>query len=431
MKKLNEWVIGSLLSAALIGGTSIVKVYDNAKYARFQAAAQTSGIEERCEDCNRNANALEQGSRCSDALPTSQTTAESELAKYAKAAYLTEFKSGSEIFSKHAEERLPIASMCKIMTLLLCFESIDSGYLAFDGTVIVSENAAGMGGSQIFLEAGGEYSVKDLMKSIAVCSANDACVALAERVCGSETAFVDSMNEKAKQLNMTNTLFSNCTGLPKDPQYSCAKDVATMLKALLCHEEYFSLCNVWTEQFQHPKGRTTEMTNTNKLIRFYPGCDGGKTGFTGEAGFCLAATANRGGMRLISVVIGEDSGKHRFADTSELFDYAFGAYTLKTAVDENEPLTEKISVRGGKTGECSIKAERASYVFGKKGEKENVTIEKILPPYIKAPVRTGDSIGEIVVYKDSVEIDRLAIVANETVKKANFFDRFKDIIGAK
>lgn len=429
MKKLNEWLICSLLSATLIGGKSLADRCDTQNDAfvqDVQTAATIGNAEKYSQNCNSNA--VEQ---YGEALPTAQTTMDGELAQYAKSAYLSEFKSGSEIFAKNAEDRLPIASMCKIMTLLLCFEAIDSGNLAFDGTVTVSENAAGMGGSQIFLEAGGEYRVKDLMKSIAVCSANDACVALAESLSGSESAFVDAMNAKAKQLNMTNTLFANCTGLPKEPQYSCAKDVATMLKALLCHEEYFSLCNVWMEQFQHPKGRTTEMTNTNKLIRFYPGCDGGKTGFTSEAGFCLAATANRGGMRLISVVIGEDSGKHRFSDTSALFDYAFGAYVLKTAVDENEPLTEKISVRGGKIGECSIKAERDSYVFGKKGEKENVTIEKILPPFIKAPVRSGDAIGEIVVYKENVEIDRLSIVANETVAKANFFDRFKDILGAK
>ncbi|MDD6995950.1 MAG: D-alanyl-D-alanine carboxypeptidase family protein [Candidatus Borkfalkiaceae bacterium] len=352
---------------------------------------------------------------------------EDELAHYAKSAYLLETHSKTVVFSKEETKRLPIASMCKIMTLLLCFDAINAGELSMNETIVVSENAAGMGGSQVFLEAGGEYSVRELMKSVAVCSANDSCVALAERIAGNESAFVDKMNARAKELGAENTLFANCTGLPKEPQYSCAKDVAAMLGELISNEEYFALCKVWTEKFEHPKGRTTEMTNTNRLVRFYPGCDGGKTGFTGEAGFCLAATASRGGMRLISVVIGADTGKHRFDDVRGMFDYAFASYCLKTVVDDNNPLAQKLNLRGGKTEEISVRPARGSYIFGKRGEKEDVTTSTTLPEYVSAPVKAGDTLGEIVVFSGGVEIDRVPLVANETALRANFFDRFKDV----
>lgn len=351
------------------------------------------------------------------------------LAAHAKAAYLTETTSRTAIFSKNETKRLPIASMCKIMTLILCFDAIKAGDLSMDETVIVSEKAAKMGGSQVFLESGGEYKVRELLKSIAVCSANDSCVAMAERVKGSEAAFVAAMNERAAALGMENTLFANCTGLPKEPQYSCAKDAATMLCELIGNEEYFDFCKVWTEKFEHPKGRTTEITNTNRLVRFYQGCDGGKTGFTNEAGFCLAATAKRGGMRLVSVVIGEDASKHRFADVCGMFDYAFSAYMLKTVADENNPLTEKLRVRGGKTEEISVRCKRGSYLFSKRGEKENVKIETKLPDYTSAPVKAGDTVGEMIVYKDDVEIDRVPLVAGESAEKAGFGDRFKAITG--
>ena len=169
-----------------------------------------------------------------------------------------------------------------------------------------------------------------------------------KRVAGSESLFVDRMNARAKELGAENTLFANCTGLPKEPQYSCARDVAKMLSELVSHEEYFSFSKIWTDRFEHPKGRYTDISNTNRLVRFYEGCDGGKTGFTSQAGFCLAATAKRGSMRLISVVIGEDSSDHRFGDIRTMFDYAFATYTLKTVVDDNNPLNEIAEVSGGK-----------------------------------------------------------------------------------
>ena len=235
-----------------------------------------------------------------------------------KAAYLCDFESGTVAYAQNETERLPIASMCKIMTLLLSFEAVDEGNLTYDELGPVSENASGMGGSQVFLGSNLSYPAEELMKSVAVCSANDSCVALAERIAGSESLFIEKMNNRARELGAENTLFANCTGLPKEPQYSCAKDVALMLRELLTHQKYYEFSKVWLEDFSHPDGRVTTMTNTNKLIRFYEGCDGGKTGFTNQAGFCLAATAKRGDMRLVSVVIGAESSDKRFESTKNL-----------------------------------------------------------------------------------------------------------------
>lgn len=345
----------------------------------------------------------------------------------AKSAFVFEPFTGTVIYSHEEEKRLPIASMCKIMTLLLCFDEIERGNLSFDEEITVSEHASSMGGSQVFLEENAKYPVKELIKSIAVCSANDSCVAMAERISGSESVFTDKMNEKAKELGADNTLFANCTGLPKEPQYSCAKDVAIMLRALLNHEEYYKFGQVWMDKFQHPKGRITEISNTNKLVRFYEGCDGGKTGFTNQAGFCLAATAKRNDMRIISVVIGESDSKTRFNDVRTTFDYAFANYTMKTAVDSKNPLEKRATVSGGKEKTVAIKPVRDSKIFSKLGVETGYSMEIQLKNSIKAPIKQGDILGELVVYRDNVEVDRIQLAANEKVEKATLFDRLKDV----
>lgn len=344
----------------------------------------------------------------------------------AKSAYLMDNHTKTEIYAHKEEERLPIASMCKIMTLLLSFDAIRAGNLSFDEEICVSERAASMGGSQVFLEANAKYTVKELIKSVVVCSANDSCVALAERIAGNEQIFVDRMNAKAKEIGANNTLFANCTGLPKEPQYSCAKDVAVMLSNLLENKEYYEFGKVWMDKFQHPEGRYTEITNTNKLIRFYDGCDGGKTGFTNEAGFCLAATAKRDNTRIISVVIGEKDSKQRFDDVRTMFDYAFANYTTKKIVQAEVPLEERATVDGGKVKSISIAPERDSYLFFKRGEQSNVSTEMRLKK-VKAPCKKGDRVGELFVYKSGVEIDCVPIIAYENVKEANFFDCLQEI----
>ena len=343
-----------------------------------------------------------------------------------KASYLMDFESQTVIYANNEREHLPIASMCKIMTLLLSFEALAQGDLTLDEEIFVSERAASMGGSQVFLEANAKYPVKELLKSIVVCSANDSCVAMAEKIAGNEDVFVGEMNKKAKELGANDTLFANCTGLPKQPQYSCAKDVAIMLKSLLKHELYFELGKVWMDKFSHPEGRYTEITNTNKLVRFYDGCDGGKTGFTNEAGFCLAATAKRNNMRIISVVIGEDSSAHRFEDVRTMFDYAFANYTAQSILQIEQPLEEKIDVCGGKTESVTAYPARNVYAFSKRGEKPNITIEKEVSK-LKAPIKKGAKIGELLLFKDGVEMERVDLLSGEEVKVASVMDRLKKI----
>ncbi len=357
----------------------------------------------------------------------SSTSANLDLCLHAKSAYAMDYDSGTVIYAQNETAHLPIASMCKIMTLILCFDEIRQGNLSLDEMITVSDNASSMGGSQVFLETNGEYLVADLIKSIVVCSANDSCVAMAEKIAGSEALFCERMNEKAKELGGENTLFTNCTGLPKEPQYSCAKDVALFLRELTKNEEYFRFSKIWTDRFYHPKGRYTEISNTNRLVRFYEGCDGGKTGFTSQAGFCLAATAKRGGMRIISVVIGEKTSDERFRDVRTMFDYAFANYTLKTAIDCNNPLSEKAKVVGGKVDYVMVKPMRSVYIFSKKNEQDEVNIEIQLKSKIKAPIKAGETVGEILLYKNHIEVDRVPIVANESVKSASWWDRIKDL----
>ncbi len=344
----------------------------------------------------------------------------------AKSALLMDYNTKTVVYQHNERAHLPIASMCKIMTLLLSFEGIERGDLDIDEEICVSEKAASMGGSQVFLEANAKYPVRDLLKSIVVCSANDSCVAMAERIAGSEGLFVEKMNERAKELGANDTLFANCTGLPKEPQYSCAKDVGLMLKALLAHEEYYDFGKVWLDKFQHPKGRFTEITNTNKLVRFYDGCDGGKTGFTNEAGFCLAATAKRGEMRVISVVIGEESSANRFEDVRTMFDYAFANYAVTPVYEGGKALDVAVEVQGGKKERVAVYPERSAYAFAKKGEKSNVTAQIALGK-ICAPVEKGEEVGELILFKEGVEIDRIPLRCLEEVKKANVADRWQQI----
>ena len=351
---------------------------------------------------------------------------EPELVSSCKSAYLCDWRSGTAVYGKEELKHLPIASMCKIMTLVLCFDEIENGKLAADEAITVSERASGMGGSQVFLETGGVYPAKELIKSICIASANDSCVAMAERIAGSEALFVKKMNERAKSLQMNDTEFVNCTGLPESGQYSCAKDVAAMLAELLRHEEYFRYSKIWMDEIQHKGGRITEMANTNKLIRNYQGCDAGKTGYTSEAGFCLAASAERGNMRVVSVVIGAADSKTRFDNVKAMFDYAFANYTNKAVLDANTPLDEKCPVSGGKKTEMSAKPERSCYIFCSKSDKDEIFYE-IEFEKIKAPVSENDAVGYITVYKNNVEADRLRLLANESVNRLSYLDLLRQI----
>lgn len=343
-----------------------------------------------------------------------------------KAAYVCETESGTAVAAQRETERLPIASMCKIMTLLLAFEAADAGELSLEESVVVSEHAAGMGGSQVFLDAGLSYPAGELLKSIAVCSANDSCVAISERIAGSEEAFVERMNERARELGAENTLFANCTGLPREPQYSCAKDVALMLRELLKHEPFFDYAGIRLEDFRHPDGRVTTMTNTNKLLRKLEGCDGGKTGFTQEAGFCLAATAKRGETRLVCVVIGAESSNARFECTARLLNETFATHERRVVAAADRPMENALAVRGSRSDRIGYAPERSLGIFVKKGEKADVRTELILPADVRAPVMRGDRVGEAVLLRDGVEIDRCALISLDDAPRYSYGEAFRE-----
>ena len=349
-----------------------------------------------------------------------------EVSGNCKASYLMDDASGVQMYANNECKRLPIASMCKIMTLLLAFEAADAGELSYEEEFAVSERAAGMGGSQVFLGAGLVYRVDELLKSIAVCSANDSCVAIAERLAGSEEAFCERMNARAKELGAENTLFANCTGLPKEPQYSCAKDVALMLRELIRHEKYHEYARIRLEDFLHPDGRTTQMTNTNKLIRQYDGCDGGKTGFTNEAGFCLAASAKRAEMRVIAVVIGSSDSKARFEATTSLFDYAFQNFESKTYLVAGEPLEDEISVRGSEVRSMKIAASSPLCVLRRRGVEENYMVHYELEDALTAPVSKGETIGYAVLLRDGVEVMRTDLVACGEAQRFTWWEAYRE-----
>ncbi len=334
---------------------------------------------------------------------------------------------GEVLFEHNKDERRPIASMVKIMTLLLCFENIDANKISIEDEVVASERAASMGGSQAFLDAGASYKVENLIKSVIIASANDSCVALAETISGSVEGFVEQMNKKAEDLGMTNTVFTNCTGLPMAGQFSTANDVGIMFSQLIKHKKYFEYANIWMDDFLHPSGRVTGLTNTNKLIRQYNGCDGGKTGYTAEAGHCLAATAKRNGTRLISVIVGGIDSKTRFSENKALFDYGFANFESKLYLSAEKPIEQKVKVIGGKQNELSVKLEKDLTCFDRKGQSAGEIVLE-LPEKVKAPVTEGDEIGYAHVVVNGKKVASVKVIAAQSVKKATFWDYLKNMV---
>lgn len=350
-----------------------------------------------------------------------------EITRGCKSACLMDANSCEVVYEDNALEHMPIASVCKVMTLTLVFEAADRGKISFDDKVTVSQRAAGMGGSQVFLESGAEYPVGELIKSVIVCSANDSCVALSEKVAGSEENFVAEMNKKAEELGCADTLFANCTGLPKETQYSCARDVALMFANLIKHEKYFEYSRIWLEDFVHPDDRVTSMTNTNKLIRNYGGCDGGKTGFTNEAGFCLAATAKKDNLRLVSVVLGGKTSENRFESCSALFNYGFANFRNKIVLDCNVNFSDKLPVGKGRKESVSVRPGRDSFIFCKREDEPSITFT-VTTKKLSAPLKKGDEAGIIEVYRDGIIADSVPLVCAEDVELASFGDNWHKVV---
>lgn len=362
-----------------------------------------------------------------DASGSDVAYAATDFKSVGKSAYMVDDATGTVLYARNENARLPIASMVKIMTSLLTLEEVDSGRLSLDDDVRVSENSASMGGSQVFLDANSTHKVGDLLKTVIVASANDSCVALAEHIDGSVEGFVARMNARAKQLGMNDTVFKNCTGLPAAESFSSAKDVSIMFRELAKHPQFFEFAHVWLEDYKHPDGRVTTITNTNKLVRFYEGCDGGKTGFTNEAKFCLCATAKRNGMRVVAVVIGADSAKIRNAAVSSMFDYAFANFSNKVLLKAGECVDAKVAVTGGKADEVAICAQRDVTRFVSRDDAAKYELKYDLPSSVKAPVKAGDEVGKVYLVKNGEVIDTVALVAMTDVERMSFFDAINEI----
>ena len=344
-----------------------------------------------------------------------------------KSAILMEYDSGEVLFSKDECKRLPVASMVKMMTILLSLEELQEGNVALDTKISTSENAAGMGGSQVFIDPFVEYSFEDLLKSVIMASANDASVALAEYFNGNEKAFTNRMNKRAKELGMKDTHYSNCTGLPAPEQYSSAKDTAILLKEILKHEIYHNYSTIWMDTLTHPSGRTTELVNTNRLIRYFKGCDGGKTGSTNEAGCCLGASAKRDDMRLISVIVGAENSKTRFNESASLLNFGFKSFESQKLADVSKVI-QNIPVLKGKIANIDVFASEDFSAVVKKGDVSNYQVDYEIEENIKAPTKAGDVVGKIIISKNGNLVKKIAAVVREDVKPLSIFETAKKVI---
>ncbi|MDE6757830.1 MAG: D-alanyl-D-alanine carboxypeptidase [Clostridia bacterium] len=339
--------------------------------------------------------------------------------------YLTEYYTGEVLYEYNAESKHEIASMVKIMTANLIFEAIDAGKLSYDEMITISPNAASMGGSQMFLDSGAQYSVSDLLKGIIVVSANDASYAMAERIAGSVDSFVVMMNERASQLGMVNTKFANCTGLPNEnEQYSTAKDVNIMTRQLMSHEKYYEYASVWMEDYMHPSGRITQFVNTNKLLKQYNGCIGGKTGYTDAAGHCLSACAERNGMKVVATIVGGTDSKSRFNQVRTMFDYSFANYVNKIYYRKGD-VVGSVKVEKSPIEQIEVAISGDVTKFSKLGECGE-EIQLILPESIVAPICKGDVVGQAVYTLDGKECS-VDVIAMQDARKSTFLDIIKGI----
>ncbi len=353
--------------------------------------------------------------------------ADEDIDLASKSACLVDYVSGNILYEKNSEEHLPIASMVKMMTILITLEEIEGGNLTEETLITTSENASGMGGSQVFIDPFVEYKAGDLLKSVIIASANDASVALAEHISGSEKVFVSRMNERAKELGMKNTNYSNCTGLPAPEQYSCAKDCAVVLKAVAEHDIYHKYSTIWMDDIVHPSGRKTGIVNTNRLVKYYDGCDSGKTGSTNEAGCCLSASAKRNNMRLISVIIGAPNSQTRFNECSKLFNYGFANFENRELVSLDKTLLT-LPVNKGKQEEVELCGEEEYSVVVKKGDKSSFEITYDNPKKVNAPTAKGEKVGKIYISKDGNVIKEINLITKTKLDKVSLKDCFDKVV---
>lgn len=342
--------------------------------------------------------------------------AEAEVETNAKSVLLMEAETGEILYEDNKDLQLPIASVTKIMTMLLIMEAVDEGRISLDDTVTASERAKSMGGSTMFLETGEQLSVHDMLKGIAVASANDGAVAMAEHIGGSEKEFVRMMNERAKQLGMEHTQFQNTNGLDAEGHYSSAYDVALMSRELIKHEKIFEYTTIWMDTLRDGK---FELANTNKLIRFYKGANGLKTGSTSKALCCLSATAKRDDMQLIAVVLGAPNSKSRFASASALLDYGFAKYTVKKPVTAGDTAGEVPISKGVKDSVVGVYSASFSHLEEKASARE-ITTDICIEQGISAPIEVGQKLGSAEFYKGDELLGSVDIISAEAVMQKKF-----------
>lgn len=341
----------------------------------------------------------------------------------AKSSILIEQSTGTIISEEESHTRLPMASMTKMMTLLIIMENIESGKIKLDDMVPISENAASMGGSQVYLSANTTMKLDTLLKSICIASANDATYAIAEYIAGTSDAFVKLMNEKAKELGLKDTNFENVHGLDSDNHFSSAYDMAFIAKELLNHPKILEYSSIYEDYITHPNGTNTWIVNTNKLLNYYEGLDGLKTGYTTKSGYCITATAKRNNMRLISVVMGEENNKIRNQDTIALLNYGFSNFKIETILKSDADLG-KINIKSGKSEYAKLKlmSDAVDLVNILEQNKYNY---KIIKDKISAPLKVGDKVGSLIIYANDIKIKEYDLTIDKDIKKAGYFDYLK------
>lgn len=335
----------------------------------------------------------------------------------AASVLLMDAGTGTVILEKNADEKRPVASVTKLMTILLVLEALDEGKITLEQEVTVSKAAAGMGGSQALLDAGGIYPLSELLKSLIIASANDSAVALAELLMGSEENFASAMNRRAQELGLNDTHYVNASGLPAEGQYTTARDVAELSREVLKHPTYFEYSGIWMDEIVHKGGRVTQLVNTNRLIRFYEGADGVKTGSTNEAKYCVSATAKRGDERFLAVVLGAPTGAKRFELAGKLLNYAFENYYTKTFLVKGQVIDKQIPVSGALSRSISASALCDLSVLVKRGEEKNWTMEFNLPKCVRAPQRKGEVIGQAIALRCGERVTNVPIVLCEEIPK--------------
>ena len=352
-----------------------------------------------------------------DAVPGVQAAGVQDFDVPCAAAVLIDEDSGTVLYEKNADERRPVASITKVMTLLLTFEALQAGKIALGDIVPVSEHAYHMGGSQIWLEPGEQLTLQEMLKAICISSANDAAVAVAEFVAGSEPAFVDAMNARAAALGMTATHFANACGLDEEGHLSSARDVAVMSREMLLHHpEVREYCTVWMDTL---RGGRTQLVNTNKLLKSYPGITGLKTGTTGKAGVCITASAERDGLRLIAVVLGASSGKERFEAAKTLLDYGFAHYdSAEVTLPDDAP--EELRVKRGTAETTTLDYAAPERLLVPKGEGRDLQTKILLPDTLQAPVRQGSPVGSWQLLRGETVLQELPICAAQDVHALSF-----------